>query len=266
MHPILFQIGSYSVPTYGVVFSTSILIALILCVRRARVDELDDEKFIIAATLGVLGILVGSKLMHIIVSWEFYAGDLKRLLDFRKGHIYYGGYFGGVIIPLIYLYRKKEPIFRHADIWLTYSSLGLAIHRAFGCIGAGCCFGKPTAMPWGIVFPAGAKASIAYGPVPVHPTQLYESLLSLSIFLFLLYWRKYRQKVPGELFTFQITFYLIGRFVIEFFRGDKIRGFYGPLSTSQWVSIGLVALSAGLWWYIYKTRKSLIPQIKKARS
>lgn len=263
MHPTLFQIGSFSIPTYGVAFAGSLALGIILAYRRARVEGINEDHFLMAVFLAVLGIVIGSKVAHIFTRWDWYLDEPMRLLNFRRGHVFYGGYIGGLTFPLLYIhFVAKESILKIIDIWMTYTGLGLAVHRAIGCWGAGCCYGRPTTMPWGITYPPDAAASRYYGHVAVHPTPYYEALLALTIFFTVLWWRKHKRQVYGELLAVEMILYAVGRFVIEFFRGDKIRGIYGPLSTSQWVSIAMVGIFAALVFYIVRQRR-LIKEGKK---
>lgn len=257
MHPELFHIGKFAIPTYGFAFSLSLMVGIILCYRRGNIEGINDERHLVAILLGITGIVVISKLFHVIISWDWYAEHPRRIFDLRRGHVFYGGYIGGILLPFIYIKLVREKFLPMLDIWLTYTGLGVAIHRAIGCLNAGCCHGKPTDMPWGITFPAEAAASKAYGEISVHPTQLYESALCLLSFLFLLYWRKHHRKVAGELFAWQLAIYAVGRFIIEFYRGDVERGFYGPLSTSQWLSIGALFVVGAMVIYIVRKRKEL---------
>ena len=257
MHPTLFTIGGLEIATYGVTFATGILVGVILSYRRASKEGIDPEMLLVAMIIGVIGLVLGSKIAHIIVTWDWYMAKPSRLWNLRRGHVYYGGYIGGILVPLIYLRIKKIPILKVLDIWMTYSMIGLGIHRTFGCPSAGCCFGKPTTLPWGITYPAGAPASEAYGLVPVHPTQIYEAILAFSIAGFLIWWRRDHKKVDGELLAIQMAVYATGRFLIEFVRGDSIRGLWGPLSTSQWVSLGTLIVIVPLVLYIRKKRALL---------
>jgi phosphatidylglycerol:prolipoprotein diacylglycerol transferase len=180
----------------------------------------------------------------VVTQFDWYLERPKRLLDFRTGHVFYGGYIGSITFPLIYTVLAKVRFRPILDITATYMPLALAIHRSFGCFNAGCCFGRPTDVPWAVTFPAGSLAAEVYGVVPAHPTQLYEAGAGLVMFAFLLYWRKHYYRVAGELFALQVALYAVARFVIEFYRGDVDRGGLGGLSTSQWVSVGMLGLAA----------------------
>lgn len=240
MHPDLFQIGDYTVHTYGAAFFVSLSLGTLLAYRRARAEGIDRDRFVNAVILAVVGILVGSKLFHVVTSWERYADRPERILDLRTGHAFYGGYLGAILLPYVYLRWVREPVLRMLDVWMTYSGLGIGLHRTVGCLCGGCCYGRPTDLPWGITFPPGSPAARAWGEVPVHPTQIYEALAAFATFAALLYFRKHHKKVHGELFGLFLLLCGVGRFVVEFFRGDPTRGSFAGLSTTQWISIGMV--------------------------
>ena len=255
MHTVLFHDDNFTIYTYGIAYVFSIILTVFLSLRRAKFEGIPKERFLVAVFLAIVGIIVMGKTFHILVSWTWYMENPSRFFDFRIGHVFYGGYIGSITFPLIYLKWIKGPILPSYDIPATYMPLGLAIHRAFACLNAGCCFGRPTDLPWGIIFPKGSLPYRAFGSVPLHPTQIYESFLALVIFVILLIWRKRGQKVPGELFALQVALYSIGRFGIEFFRGDAIRGTWGPLSTSQWTSIAMLGLAVSLAIHIVRKRR-----------
>jgi phosphatidylglycerol:prolipoprotein diacylglycerol transferase len=257
MHAILFQFGSATIYTYGVAYAFSISLVALLSFHRANVEGVPKERFLIAVFLAILGIVLMGKMLHIFVSWTWYMEHPIRLIDFSAGHVLYGGYIGAISFPWIYLKFTKAPILPIYDIPSTYMPLGLAIHRAFGCYNAGCCFGSPTELPWGVVFPENSIPHRVFGTARLHPTQLYESFLSLMIFITLLIWRKKFRKIAGELFALQLLLYALGRFGIEFFRGDAVRGIWGPFSTSQWISIPMIGLAWILAIRIIRKRKTI---------
>jgi phosphatidylglycerol:prolipoprotein diacylglycerol transferase len=263
VHPELFHIGNFVIPISGFAFCLSLIIFIVLSYRRGKLEEINDERHLAAMLLGITGLVVFSKAFHILTSWDWYAEHPRQIFDLRSGYGINGGYIGGVLLPFIYIKLVKERYLPLLDIWLTYAILGFAIHKAIGCLGAGCCYGKPTGLPWGITFPASAPASRLYGQVPVHPTQLYEAALALFSFLFLLYWRKHRRKIAGELFAWQLGLFTAGRFITEFYRGDTGRGFLGPLSVSQWISIIAIGLVGIMIIYILRKRKELARAVFK---
>ena len=255
MHPILFRIGHFPIHVYSLTFATSIMMCVVLGLRRARVEKIDEQRFLQALSIAIVAIFFTSKALDILVNWRWYGGRTLRLLNLGYGHVFYGGYLGSVIFPAIFLRWKKEPILPVIDICATYMPLGLALHRAIGCFCAGCCYGVPTTLPWGVVFPPGSPAFAQFGGVPVHPTEIYEAMLGLAMFPALLAWRRLPHRQPGELFALQNVLYGAGRFAIEFVRGDADRGQYGGLSTSQWVSLGMFAVAGALAAHAWRGRK-----------
>jgi phosphatidylglycerol:prolipoprotein diacylglycerol transferase len=138
----------------------------------------------------------------------------------------------------------------------------------FGCLMAGCCFGKPTEAPWGIIFPHNSMAQQAQQSeglvgvdalsLPVHPTQLYEAGFEIAMFWIITLIRP-RKRFHGQLFLTWLAVYPIARSVIEMFRGDKERGILWLLSTSQWISILVAAATVGLYLYLRKKRVQEAP-------
>jgi phosphatidylglycerol:prolipoprotein diacylglycerol transferase len=125
------------------------------------------------------------------------------------------------------------------DVLAPPVALGTSVTR-LGCFNAGCDYGKPTTLPWGVVFSsaiAHANTGVPLG-VRIHPTQLYESLMTLAIFGVLLWWFP-RKKHDGDIFLGYLGLYAVGRFIIEYVRGDEDRGFVFNhlLSTSQFIAL-----------------------------
>ncbi|HET6957006.1 MAG TPA: prolipoprotein diacylglyceryl transferase family protein, partial [Vicinamibacterales bacterium] len=143
-------------------------------------------------------------------------------------------------------------------------ALGHVVGR-FGCTFAGCCFGKPTNVPWAITFTDPFAASNVGTPlgVPLHPTQLYEAGAELLILIFLLTTEKLGRKFPGRTFWLYMLLYSISRYIIEFYRGDE-RGTVGPFSTSQFISLLLAPLAIAM--LLYLGRFSRGPAHEGARS
>lgn len=248
MHPVLFTIGDFTVSTYEAAMTAAFLIAIFLAVRRAPKEKIDPGLVLDVCLWIVIGSLVGARLMYILTQLDAYMRNPIMFLKFwRGGMVYYGGLIGGAAAVWLVLRRKRHPFFPVADLVAPYLMLGYAIHRSLGCFMAGCCFGKPTDLPWGVVFPPGSAPAVAYGAgVPVHPAQLYTALAALLIFGFLLWYRR-RKPFMGAVTIALFVLYPVARFVIEFFRGDRVRGFIGPLSTSQVLSI-LMVVVALLWF------------------
>jgi phosphatidylglycerol:prolipoprotein diacylglycerol transferase len=159
---------------------------------------------------------------------------------------------GGLILALImciwYMRVNRMPVLRTCDVFAPGLALGHAFGRV-GCFAAGCCYGHETHVPWAVTFHNPLANEIVGTPlgIPLHPTQLYEMVLELCNCLFLV-WLIRRKKFDGEIIGTYMIIYGIGRFFIEFFRGDPGRGeFLGWMSGTQAIAIGLVIFGGLLW-------------------
>ncbi len=163
--------------------------------------------------------------------------DCLEVLKFWHGGLaYYGGFILAVPVGLLYARWKKLGVMRIADLTSPMIALGLCFGR-LGCFFNGCCYGRPSHLPWAMTFPGHSG--------PVHPTQLYESLGALSIFAILYFVWRPRKRAHGEVFAGLLILYGILRFMLEFLRDDD-RGAAFGLSTSQLIGIPLVAFGVAI--------------------
>jgi phosphatidylglycerol:prolipoprotein diacylglycerol transferase len=133
------------------------------------------------------------------------------------------------------------PLWTTTDVFAPGIALGHVVGR-LGCLMAGCCFGRPTSVPWAITF----HDSLAAGPplgVPLHPTQLYEAAAEALIFVVLLALERRGRSFAGRTFWAYMLLYAVSRFAIEFYRGDDRGMIFGAVSTSQFVSLIVVPLA-----------------------
>ena len=181
MYPILLKIGSITVYSYGFMLALGVGVSLILIMRKARKEGIDEEAVLDLTIITVLSGLIGARLFYVFFyDWEYYRLNPLQILDFRnEGLVWYGAFILGAAAALLYVRIKRLSFWRTFDLFAPYLALGYAFGR-IGCFLNGCCFGTPTDLPWGVVFP-GLDA------VPRHPAQLYSTLLSLGLFAFLLW-------------------------------------------------------------------------------
>ncbi len=247
MHPILFHIGSFELASYGLMTALAYVVASGYLYKRLGRTQLDKDTFWNIIFIAFVSALLGSKLLYIIVSWPELGSTLtERLInavrDFRYGFVFFGGAITAIIALLIYFKKKHLPILKTADFYIVALPLGHAIGR-IGCFLAGCCFGKPTTLPWGVTFtdPHSLVGQQFLG-VPLHPTQLYESALNLLLFFLL---QRYARKPhrDGAVLAYYIIGYALLRFSVEFFRGDFRGGFFLGLSPSQLIALSTAALT-----------------------
>ena len=237
MHPELFRIGSFPIHTYGVFLALAFLSAILLAVRLGGRDGLPKERIYDLCLWMLLASLVGSKLLMLFTEPEYRSNPVALLsLDFlRSGGVFYGGLIGAVVAGYLLMRRYKLPWWKTADACAPGIALGNVLGR-LGCFSAGCCWGKPTTEPWGVRFTELAHeiTGVPAG-VPLHPTQLYESLSMLIVFFFLLWLHRHRRFSGQVILTYALLYAMI-RFVIEFFRDDP-RGDVLGLSTHRSFSL-----------------------------
>jgi phosphatidylglycerol:prolipoprotein diacylglycerol transferase len=250
MYPVLFRIGEFPINTYGVFLALAFLCAILVTVKLAERDGLPKQKIYDLSLWMLLASLIGSKILMLFTEPE-YRQNLWQLLslDFlRSGGVFYGGMLGAVLVGYLLMRRYKLPWWRTADACAPGIALGNFFGRQ-GCFAAGCCWGDPTTLPWGVKF---SELGHQITGVPIdthlHPTQLYESFSMLIVFFFLLWLHRHR-KFTGQVILFYALLYSSVRFAIEFVRGDPRGDILGltsltGLSTSQLLSIvvGITAL------------------------
>jgi phosphatidylglycerol:prolipoprotein diacylglycerol transferase len=250
MYPELFHIGRFPINTYGVFLALAFLSAILVTVKLAERDGLPRERIYDLSLWMLLASLVGSKLLMLFTEPEYRDNPLQLLsLDFlRSGGVFYGGLLGAVLVGYLLMKRYHLPWWKTADACAP----GIAIGNFFGrqgCFAAGCCWGKPTQLPWGVKF---SQLGHDITGVPIdyhlHPTQLYESFSMLIAFVFLL-WLHRRKKFNGQVILAYALIYSVVRFSIEFVRDDPRGDILGlttltGLSTSQMLSlvIGIASL------------------------
>ena len=247
MYPILFEIGGFPVYTYGVLLAAAYLLGLQFALVRARARGLDANRVMDLGIWIIVSALVGAKLLLLIVDFETFRNNPAELITLmRSGGVFYGGLIAAVAVALWYLRKHKLPMWSVTDAFAPGIALGHVIGR-LGCLFAGCCYGRPTDVPWAITFTSEyARANVGTPlNIALHPTQLYEAGAELIILVLLLVFERRGRSFPGRTFWGYMLMYGVTRFIIEFYRGDA-RGAVGDFSTSQFVSLVLVPLSIAM--------------------
>ena len=237
----LLTIGPVTVYGYGLMIAIGIITAYFVLQHRAQKLNLDNDKVFNLAILLVIGGLLGAKLLFLITEIKEIIADPAIILKVSDGFVVYGGIIGGIAVGYAYCKRTKLNFLQCFDLVMP----SIAIAQGFGRIGcflAGCCYGIKTTSPIGITF---HQSKFAPNEVSLLPTQLISSGLDfLNFFVLVIIARK--KKADGQVAGFYLIFYSMGRFILEFFRGDLIRGNIGALSTSQFISIFLFAMGCAL--------------------
>ncbi len=263
MRPWLFFIGDVGVPAYWALLMIGFMAAIYLSWRMAPRAGVDANRILDLNLIVLLSGVVGARLMHVLVEDDplnpgepilfYYLEHPLEILNITNGLAFYGGFVLAALAGVWYVRRRGLGVGRVADIAGVCIPLGLVFGR-LGCFLAGCCHGKPTDLPWGVVFTDPASLARPLG-VSLHPTQLYSSVFALL--LFALMWAGHRRwkRFDGQVFLWFVALYSAGRFLIEFLRNDN-RGmfFSGYLSSSQVVALPLMA--AALFFLVYLGRRA----------
>ena len=245
MHPILFEAGSLTIYSYGVLLAAAYLLGLQFALMRARSRGLHAQRVMDLGIWIIISALVGAKLLLLVVDFDQFTSNPRDLLSLaRSGGVFYGGLIAAVIVALIYLRRYNLPLWTTTDVFAPGIALGHVVGR-LGCLLAGCCFGTPTSVPWAITFTDPAARANVGTPlgVPLHPTQLYEAGAEALILVFLLVFERRGHPFPGRTFWSYMLLYGVSRFIVEMYRGDSRGMVFDVLSTSQFVSLLLVPVS-----------------------
>jgi len=239
-------IGPLTLHTYGVILAVAFVAGLWMASQQARKAGLDPARITDMAVYVLIAGLVGAKLLLVAVEWSYFTRHPREIFSIlQSGGVFYGGLLGALPVAWWYARRHSLPGWQTADVLAPSVALGQSIGR-LGCFAAGCCFGKPTDVPWAVVFRDVYATRQVGTPIdtPLHPSQLYESLATILIFTVLI-WMARHKRFHGQVVLAYITLYAIARFGLEFFRGDAARGtvFGTSMSTSQFIAI-LMALGA----------------------
>ena len=279
MRSILFSIGPLHVYGYGFMIAIGVICAFAIGCFLAKRSGLDDDALFSMGLVGIVGGIIGAKLLYYIVEFPSILADPSILLNFGEGFVVYGGLIAGFLSPLIYTKAKKLPFLPYLDCAVPGVAFAQGCGR-IGCFLAGCCYGRETSAWYGVTFPAD---SLAPAGVALIPTQLISAAgdFVFALILFSLQRKLYhkREKVTnpkaatkqtatanvtakaaaeqgsGAVTAVYLMLYAVGRFAIEFLRNDP-RGSVGVLSTSQFIAIFMFAAGAVLLGVSMKKRRA----------
>jgi phosphatidylglycerol:prolipoprotein diacylglycerol transferase len=243
MHPLLFHVGSVPIHTYGALIALGFLVAVAVIRWLAIRSKVDSDAVLDLVFWTFIVGFIGSRLLYIVTQWsEFAADPMAAFRVWEGGLVFLGGPLAAAPFAIWMLNRKKMPVWKVGDCLLP----GLAIAHAFGrlgCLGAGCCYGKPTGTDFGIILNTD-RVEAALRGVHLHPTQLYE-FTALTVLFIGLIWIFFKKRFDGQVVLSYFIAYPVIRSIVEIYRGDMIRGFLigDWLSTSQFIS-GLIFIAA----------------------
>lgn len=269
MHPILFEIGSMPINSYGLMLAISFLLGVKLASRRALKLGIPADETVNLSIWIMAAAIVGSRAFYVVTHLDQYTGDPLAIVAFWNG-LYGLSMLGGVILAMIvgftWIVKKKWPVWSFADAVIPSFALGIFITRV-GCFYNGCCFGAETSCSLGTSFPSGSLPFSVFGNSPIHPAQLYSSVGGLVILLLLLLADR-RKNYPGFIFSMFLGLYGATRFGMEEFRyfdhapslsfGYSVFASRPGMTDNQLISLGMIILSfaLGIWLYYRDQRSS----------
>jgi phosphatidylglycerol:prolipoprotein diacylglycerol transferase len=251
VHPIAFQLGSLTITWYGVMVATAFLVGLWTASKRALTSGISSEKVLDLGPWLIVGTILGARALYVFSYWrEQFAGQpfTEVFMVWKGGLVYYGGLIGATAAGVIYARLKALPLWKLADVVAPSIALGCVFGR-IGCLLNGCCYGRECHWPWAIHFPPGHQTY----PHGVHPTQIYDSLLNLLLYLGLA-WLYRRKRFDGEVFAAYLIGYAVFRSLVEMFRGDYPQYYLGGWATpAQLVSFVSLIVGVALWLVLAKS-------------
>src|ERR1700761_5980102 len=242
MLPKLIHFGSFFLPTYGVLVAAAFLTALWMTSKLAKEAGMNSEVVVNLGVYCALAGIVGAKVLMIALDPTFRANPMEifSLSTLQSAGIFYGGLIAALITAYVYMTRAALPVFKTADLFAPGLALGHGIGR-LGCFAAGCCWGKPTHLPWAVTFTnTNATTGVPLG-IPLHPTQLYEAFAEGIICLILIR-QLHKAHRDGQIIGLYALLYGCVRFGVEFLREhDSSNPLGGPFTLEQWISLALAA-------------------------
>jgi phosphatidylglycerol---prolipoprotein diacylglyceryl transferase len=246
--------GGLSITPYGVAIAIAFAAALWLALRLAPRRNVDKSLITDLSFWVIIAAIAGARAYFVIQHWgKPYMREIGQIFSIWDGGlVFYGGFIGGLIAVLIYIKYRKASLLAFMDILSPATALGYAITRV-GCFLNGCCYGSPTDLPWGVVYPEFAPvynepnsmAFLMFG-TPVHPVQLYATLINLALCLFLV-WMLGKAKKTGTTALFYFLIYPIYRIWAETIRGDNRQQAAEFIFTyPQWTAIIITVIAIAI--------------------
>ena len=241
MHPILLDLGFFSIKTYGFLIATGFLIGIFVATREARRLRVDTQVIMDLAFYIIVGAIVGSRLFFVATRFSYYRQNpLDIFKVWEGGLVFYGGFILAAIVCAWMIRKNNLKVWQTLDIFAPALAIGVFFGR-LGCFFAGCCYGKPCSLPWAVTF--SDPQGLAMLNAPLHPTQLYSSLGALFTFIIIYSFRK-RKIFDGQLTLIWVFMYSGLRTFIEFYRGDARGMLYSGQFSVTHVLAFLLALSS----------------------
>lgn len=249
MAPILFTIGDFQLRSYGVIVAFAILLGLAVAYFLTSDKDYREHLFDVLI-YGIIGAIIGARSWQVFFyEWDYYSQNIAEIPKiWHGGMAIQGALVGAFITAVIYTKVKKINFWRLADIAAPGLILGQAIGR-IACFLNGDAYGTPTGSNFGIVYPEGTPAYAAYGSQPLWPAEVWEGQWDFIVFALILLLTRWRKWPQGVVFLAYIILYSVGRFALEFLRGDSPYYLFNWTS-GQWTSMVMIIISLGFMFFL----------------
>ena len=249
MYPVVFTIGSFSLHSYGVMAAAGFLLASWVLAKNCRYAGITADQASNMLLVSLISGIAGARIFYVVQFFHQFRGDLWRVFRIDQGGlVFYGGLLFALLWLWIYSKCRKIDFVRVLDLFAPAIAIAHFCGRV-GCFLHGCCFGAPTTVPWGVVYPEGSIPFMRYGAQALHPVQLYEavgSLLLTALYILLL-----RKAPRGITVSAYMIIYGVMRFADELVRGDNPKVLLG-MTPAQVIGAVIVPCSIGFMLYFLK--------------
>jgi phosphatidylglycerol:prolipoprotein diacylglycerol transferase len=214
VHPDILQWGMLHIRSYGLLLAIAFLVGTWLSLREARRLGLDEDRLITVILVVLVSSVIGARALYVLEHVQEFRREWGSVLAVWQGGLtLYGGVVAGTVAGLITARQLAMPMWTVADALTPAFALGMVLGRV-GCFLNGCCYGVPTQLPWGVVFPPDSFAGLEFGNAAVHPSQLYFALA--GVLLFILVWLlRRRLRVPGTTFWVFLGLFALARIPLD---------------------------------------------------
>jgi phosphatidylglycerol:prolipoprotein diacylglycerol transferase len=242
MLPTIFKIGPFTLHSYGLMLALAFFAAIMLLEKRAKGSGISKDIIIDFGLVVMVASVIGSRAFYVASHWNEYSQNpISMLAVWEGGLTFYGGVLLSVPAGILFLKKRGIAFWPLADLAAPAFALGLGIGR-LGCFLNGCCFGRPSTLPWAVSFPADTAAGY-YFSCALHPTQIYESLFGFAAMALLL-WLGRKRSFAGAMFCLFIGLYGLWRLGLDQFRHYETSQVWAlGLTNNQWISLGLMVFA-----------------------
>ncbi|MDR2578356.1 MAG: prolipoprotein diacylglyceryl transferase [Chitinispirillales bacterium] len=259
MHPTLFKIFSFPVPSYGTMLALSFLIGIFTAMHLAKKRGLNPDAISDLGLYVIISAIIGARLYYVMTHFHEFRGDLLSIVNpFQGGSVgisglvMYGGFIAAIITATLFFKIKKLPPLAYLDVCSPSVGIGIALTRV-GCFLNGCCYGAAAKIGsfLSIDYPHGSPAGSYQhhiGAPGLQPSQFYESAGGIAIFLILILAGRHKRAFAGLQFYLLIVLYAVLRFFVEMTRYIETQKI-GPFSHNQVICIVLFTVFG---WLILK--------------